>query len=196
MTIRTSIGVKMEGQNVGNHNVHLLWGVRHKTKLYMTNDWIIRCNFLKWKTKNKNMNIICGNAEVHTNKQRREQPEIWSKQPIWCRTCPPDGNMLLPGVIWSNRGPIVALWFDHANHCGKKRKKKKKASMNRSVCVCVCVCGKRSSQHVSVKLSTFKQFLGILLGIKAAPSVSAITLKFKLCVRWTCVRDEYETACV
>lgn len=103
--------------------------------------------FWNGKRKNKNMNIICGNAEVHTNKQRREQPEIWSKQPIWCRTCPPDGNMLLPGVIWSNRGPIVALWFDHANHCGKKRKKKKKASMNRSVCVCVCVCAENAARN-------------------------------------------------
>ena len=43
----------MEVQNVGNHNVHLLWEVHHKTQLYMTNDWIIQYNFEMENEKQK-----------------------------------------------------------------------------------------------------------------------------------------------
>ena len=144
---------------------------------------------LKWRTKNKNMNIICEKCwRAHKQTAQRAAGDMIKTTHLMQNMS--SRNMLLPGVIWSNRGPIVALWFDHANH----HEKKEKASMNRSVCVSVC--RKRSLQCVSVKLSTFKQFLGILLGIKAAPSVWAITLKFKLCVRCTCVREEYKTACV
>lgn len=63
------------------------------------------------------------------NDSGTEQSEIRSAWSIRCSTYPQDGNMLLPGVIWSNRGYIVVVWFHHANQYGKKGEENRTAQV-------------------------------------------------------------------
>lgn len=144
----------------------------------------------------KNPNIFSGNSEMHTGNikcsGKNSAWDILSTWPIWCSSCPVDGNRLLPGVIWSDRGMTVAVWLDHANHVGKK----KKHSLSNQIHVCLTIwhlC------KMSVNLSMFRPFLAFNLR-PSSTICFRITLVFKLCVEdelvYGCGFRGKQTVCV